>query len=98
MMNKSFKEEIDPLMKQIENIAKANKIPFFASFMLSDADNNEEITPENVEYKNYMFSPHLAGISLPKNDYIAEYIKITNGFVAQPVRMRVDETDIEKED
>ena len=82
MTEKEYKTLIAPHIDAIMKIAQENKIPLFFSVMLSP--NGEPITEENITYKNEMFSPRMAGLHLKKNDYIADYIKITNGFIAQP--------------
>ena len=82
MTEKEYQEQMAPHVNAIMKIAQAQKVPLFFSVMLSP--NGETITEENITYKNEMFSPRIANLHLKKNDKIAEYIKITNGFIASP--------------
>jgi hypothetical protein len=83
MTKKEYDKKIAPLIANILDIAKITNTPIFFSCMLAQND-EEPISETNIEYANEIYSPRAAGIHLSRNDYMAEYIKITNGFVAQP--------------
>lgn len=80
----AFKEDgIDEHIQEIFKYCKLKKIPFFASFAISNSD-------EGTEYDNYTVSAGLEDINL-KEDKIRKHILLYRGFDVAPIgAMNID--------
>ena len=68
-----YNEKIKPLVTEIENICKENKIPMFFA-LCSDIDKEH-----NGNYITHVVSPTFLDINI-KNDNIADCFKVFNGY------------------
>ncbi len=72
-----FEEEISPLILQLRAACNVAGIPMFLSCVIPEEDGSQE------RHINEMISPAVVNCTL-KNDKIAEYVKVFNGFHTVP--------------
>lgn len=73
MHTTTYNEKIKPLMLEIENICREEKIPMFFA-LCSNVDNNH-----NGDFITHVVSPTFLNINI-KNDNIADCFKVFNGY------------------
>lgn len=79
-------DELNSLMLKLLQFCQINKLPMFVGVAVSNS-------PENTEYKNYIYSSTANFINL-KDDKIRKHQLIANGFEAIPPR-EIIEFDME---
>lgn len=74
--------ELEEKLKEAEEIARQQGIPFFASFAADE---------DGKEYKNFCITPLYVGKKLI-NDYITPLLLVVNGFPVLPTMPETDST------
>lgn len=77
-------DELEVKLKEAEELAKENNIPFFACMVTK----NDE---KNTEYEAFTTTPFYLGTRLAK-DYISPMLLVLNGFPVLPKIQEEDET------
>ena len=91
-----YKEEIEPIIRRLKEVCKSNGYPFFLTVCINpkevaemaDSDKMSEYIAEY--YENDFLSPYQCNTQL-NPDYIAECIKVINGFHVVSTTMTTDD-------
>lgn len=72
-----FDNEIVPAMQALKTACKKQGMPMFATVCYHHGEEGSKVTPQ---YGTDFISDYDLGIQLPPDNYIANCIKVTNGF------------------
>ena len=99
---KIYEQEIEPLIVQLKERCRQNKMPFFVSVCIDATDplcltagmDTDIINPTYKNtYMNELVTPYQTDMKLYP-DYIAEFIKIINGFHAVPPQEPISQDEL----
>lgn len=75
-MSEVYDKKIKPLVEEINEICISEKIPYFATFVISDKEGK-------TEYETYRLTPGVAEVKI-NDDRITKMLNVANGFDTIP--------------
>lgn len=84
-----YKKEIEPLIKEINQICAVKDIPYFMAFAVKDSEKSTKYVSEgNI--------PSHMDINPLKDDKFGKFLAVLRGFEVVPLGARMDELNIDE--